>query len=173
MVGKGNWFSELSAFDSSESFLPRRTSKVGPPVETTRSRAAVASMSAHETTPGHSSSSTALVRATASKPSPERGRFTSASRSALLNEFEVTRIEASHPPTMQSWKKSRSVAPAVVGAVICLSVTVLRTMSENLGQSGLSMVWIKGRKDRERKRNMILRCKLNIAREPFVRFSIA
>lgn len=58
----------------------------------------------------------------------------SASRSAVLKCVEETRIEASRPPLIASWKKRRRVAAAVVGLVICLFVTVSRTMSRNLGQ---------------------------------------
>ncbi|XP_027192466.1 uncharacterized protein [Cicer arietinum] len=100
---------------------------------TTRSRAAVASMSAQETTPGHSSSKMFLARVTASKPSPERERFMSASRSALLKELEDTKTEASQPPIMQSWKKRRSVAAAVDGVICCFSATESLIMSKNLG----------------------------------------
>ncbi|WVZ22804.1 hypothetical protein V8G54_001348 [Vigna mungo] len=84
MFGNGNWFSELDILDSRESFRPNWTPRVGPPEFVTSSLAAAARMSAQETTLGHSSSRTFLTRKTASKPSPERGRLTAWSRSALL-----------------------------------------------------------------------------------------
>ncbi|CAJ2651197.1 uncharacterized protein LOC123895321 [Trifolium pratense] len=90
-------------------------------------------MSEQETTPGHSNSNMFLVRVIMSKPSPERERLMSASRSALLKELEVTKTEASQPPIKQSVKKRRSVAPAVEGVDCCLLVTVSFTMSKNFG----------------------------------------
>ncbi|KAG5091436.1 hypothetical protein JHK82_050214 [Glycine max] len=83
----------------------------------------------------------ALARATASNPSPERGRLTAASCSALLKVLEVTKMEVSQLPTIQLWKKRRSMAPAVVGVDSCLWVTAFRTMSENLGQFFGSSWW--------------------------------
>ncbi|PON95867.1 peroxidase [Trema orientale] len=99
----------------------------------TKSRAAVARISAQETMPGHSSSSAVLTRVTRSKPSPERERLMSASRSALLKALVATRMEASQPSTRQSWKRRRRVAAAVVGAANCLSCTICRMISGNFG----------------------------------------
>lgn len=98
-----------------------------------RSRVAVARMSAHETILGHSSSSAVLARVMRSKPSPARERLMSASRSALLKALEEMRMEASQPPTMQSWKKRRRVAEAVLGVLSCLSVMTCSMICENLG----------------------------------------
>ena len=84
--------------------------------------------------PGQASSREVLARTTRSKASPGRERLISASRSALLNEFEEMRTEASQPSTMQSWKKTRRVPAAVVGLLICLVVTVSRMIFSKSGQ---------------------------------------
>lgn len=98
-----------------------------------RSRAATASMSAQDTTPGQESSRADLARTTRSKASPGRERLMSASRSALLKGVEEMRMEPSQPSMRQSWKKRRRVAAAVVGLVICLLVTVSCIICSNLG----------------------------------------
>lgn len=90
-------------------------------------------MSEQETTPGQASSSAVLARTTTSNPSPGSDRLISASRSALLKGVEETRMDASQPPTKQSWKKRRRVAAAVVGEVICLFVVVSCIICSNLG----------------------------------------
>lgn len=94
---------------------------------------ATARMSAQETMPGHWSSSAVLMRVTTSKPSPGRERLMSESRSALLKALEAMRTEASHPSTMQSWKKRRRAAAAVVGEASCLSVTTCWTIFSKSG----------------------------------------
>lgn len=85
---------------------------------------AAARISEQETMPGHSSSRLVLIRVIMSKPSPGSDKLMSASRSALLKELEAMRMEASQPSTIQSWKKSRRVAAAVVGEASCLSATI-------------------------------------------------
>ncbi|XP_074294101.1 uncharacterized protein LOC141621745 [Silene latifolia] len=86
-------------------------------------------MSEQETIPGQWSSRLALARTKTSKPSPERERLMSASRSAGWKGVEVMRVEASQPVTRQPWKKRRRAAAAVVGCLICLSVVVCSMMS--------------------------------------------
>lgn len=90
----------------------------------TRSRVAVARMSAQETVLGQESSRAVLARVTRSKASPGKERLMSASRSAELKGVEEMRMEASQPLGKQSWKKRRRVPAAVLGLVICLLVTV-------------------------------------------------
>nr|DAD34682.1 TPA_asm: hypothetical protein HUJ06_005322 [Nelumbo nucifera] len=102
---------------------------------TTKSRAACARISAQETMPGQASSRAVLARTMRSKASPGRERLMSLSRSALLKTLEDMRTEASQPSTIQSWKKRRRVPAAVVGLVICLLVTMSRTISWNLGHA--------------------------------------
>ncbi|KAK6913160.1 hypothetical protein RJ641_022761 [Dillenia turbinata] len=75
-------------------------------------------MSAHDTTFGQASSRAVLALTMTSKPSPGRERLMSASRSALLKGVEEMRTEPSQPVRMQSWKKRRRVAAAVVGLVL-------------------------------------------------------
>ncbi len=103
----------------------------------TRSRAATANMSAHETVLGQASSNAVLARTTTSKASPGRERLMSASRSAELKGVEETRMEASQPSTRQSWKKRRRVAAAVEGLVICLFVMVCWMVCSNVGHECL------------------------------------
>lgn len=84
--------------------------------------------------PGHSSSREALARMTRSKASPGRERLISESRSALLNWLLLMKVDASHPETKQSWKKTRRVPAAVVGLDSCLLVTASDTIFSMLGQ---------------------------------------
>jgi hypothetical protein len=99
----------------------------------TRSRAAMASTSAQDTTPGHSSSSAVLARVTASKASPGSDRLCAASRSERANELGATSTDASQPLTKQSWKKTRSTPAAVVGCDSCFCDTTSVTIRSARG----------------------------------------
>ncbi|RID46539.1 hypothetical protein BRARA_I03191 [Brassica rapa] len=123
MLGRASFPSTRFISESRLSLRPYLTLILGPPTILTRLRVAPTRMSEHETTLGHFSSRAVLIRVIRSNASPGREWLMSASRSEVLPEVEATRIEASQPSTMQSWKKRRSVPAAVVGAAICLSVT--------------------------------------------------
>uniref|UniRef100_J3MI57 Uncharacterized protein n=1 Tax=Oryza brachyantha TaxID=4533 RepID=J3MI57_ORYBR len=98
---------------------------------------AMASMSAQETLsrqPG-TASTAALALMTVSKPSPARERLFGWSFSAVLFAVDATTTDASQPPTKQSWKKRRTVAPTVTNVCWNFFDTASRTTDSTLGQT--------------------------------------
>ncbi|XP_052175941.1 uncharacterized protein LOC127790455 [Diospyros lotus] len=93
----------------------------------------MARISEQETTLGHASSRAILARVIRSKASPGRFSLMSEPISTLLKALGEMRTEASQPSTMQSWKKVRRMAAAVVGLEICFVVTVSCMIWSNLG----------------------------------------
>ncbi|WVZ05887.1 hypothetical protein V8G54_019233 [Vigna mungo] len=99
--GAGRLAKASPLMDTLPSLLPVSTSHIGLLNWTeTASLAANASMSAHDTVPGHFSSNAAFMSSMTSKP--DRDKFGIESFSAVLLAVESSKTEPSQPLTKQS-----------------------------------------------------------------------
>uniref|UniRef100_A0A0A9DBD8 Uncharacterized protein n=1 Tax=Arundo donax TaxID=35708 RepID=A0A0A9DBD8_ARUDO len=96
MSGPGSLPATSPDLETSPSSRPSSTAQWGPDDMLTTSLAAMARMSAQETTPGHLFSTSALARTTVSKPSPARDTLSGASFSASLS-WDAIMTDASQP----------------------------------------------------------------------------
>ena len=94
--GAGSMVLAAEALAKRLSRRPNFTSHEGPWTRTTESRAAMARMSAHETTPGHALSSRDLMASTTSNPRREF-RLGRAFFSPVAVGVSSNKTEASHP----------------------------------------------------------------------------
>lgn len=122
------------AVDTRPSSRPKGTSHVGPPRKTTLSLAATARMSAHETTPGQSFSTSFLTSMMALMEFWGKFWLSAASLSALLLEVELSNIEPSHPSTKQSWSMSLRVDGAITLSFFARDTNVFVTVDTACGQ---------------------------------------
>eukprot|EP00268_Persea_americana_P064092 TRINITY_DN8396_c0_g1_i1.p2 TRINITY_DN8396_c0_g1~~TRINITY_DN8396_c0_g1_i1.p2 ORF type:complete len:177 (+),score=22.35 TRINITY_DN8396_c0_g1_i1:670-1200(+) len=115
------------------SLLPNFTFQVGPPRVTTESREAIAKMSAHETTPGHTFSTADLILSTTSNPLADPLLGT-AVFSPVKDDVSSSRIDPSHPLTKQSWKWRRRRDAPIRRSFEIADWTVDFTALKTLGQ---------------------------------------
>uniref|UniRef100_A0A2P2P8D3 Uncharacterized protein n=1 Tax=Rhizophora mucronata TaxID=61149 RepID=A0A2P2P8D3_RHIMU len=74
-LGSGKFPGTRDARETKPSRRPNSTANEPPPARTTTSLAAIAIMSAQETTPGHTASTACFAFTTVSNPSPARDRL--------------------------------------------------------------------------------------------------
>lgn len=122
------------AVETLPSSLPNGTSQLGPPRKTTTSLAANERISAQETTPGHIASTAFLAAIIALKAFWGRLALSGASRSASFPEVELSKMEASHPSTKQSWSISLNVEGGTTLSFFERETMVLVTVDTAFGQ---------------------------------------
>lgn len=107
-VGRGMLLLAAAWLAVLASLLPSLTSHSGPPRITVESLAAMASISAHETTPGHAFSTADFMLSMTSNPLAEFW-FGAAFFSPVKEDVSSSKSDPSHPLTKQSWKNKRRI----------------------------------------------------------------
>lgn len=114
------------------SLLPSLTAHLGPPKISTESLAAMAKISAQETTPGQTFSTADLMLSTTSNPRAEF-RFGLAFFSPVNEDVSSSSTDPSQPLTKQSWKNNRSREAPIRASLLIAEVTVDFTVDNKLG----------------------------------------